>query len=35
VYEGTLEAYERAGGETQEPSMQQIVPPSTPREAQA
>jgi rhodanese-related sulfurtransferase len=28
VYEGTLAAYEQAGGETQEPSMQQIVPPS-------
>jgi 3-mercaptopyruvate sulfurtransferase SseA len=29
VYEGTLAAYEQAGGETQEPSMQQIIPPST------
>jgi rhodanese-related sulfurtransferase len=29
VYEGTLQAYEHAGGETQEPSMQQIIPPST------
>jgi 3-mercaptopyruvate sulfurtransferase SseA len=28
VYEGTLAAYEQAGGETQEPSMQQIIPPS-------
>jgi len=29
VYEGTLAAYEQAGGETQAPSMQQIIPPST------
>jgi rhodanese-related sulfurtransferase len=28
VYEGTLTEYEDAGGETQEPSMQQIIPPS-------
>jgi rhodanese-related sulfurtransferase len=28
VYEGTLAAYEAAGGETQTPSMQQIIPPS-------
>jgi rhodanese-related sulfurtransferase len=28
VYEGTLQAYEQAGGQTQEPSMQQIIPPS-------
>jgi 3-mercaptopyruvate sulfurtransferase SseA len=28
VYEGTLAAYEQAGGETQEPSMQQVIPPS-------
>lgn len=28
IYEGTLAAYEQAGGETQEPSMQQIIPPS-------
>jgi rhodanese-related sulfurtransferase len=31
VYEGTLAAYEEAGGETQEPSMQQIIPPSEPQ----
>jgi 3-mercaptopyruvate sulfurtransferase SseA len=30
VYEGTLAAYEQAGGETQEASMQQIIPPSHP-----
>ena len=29
VYEGTLAAYEQAGGETQEASMQQVIPPST------
>jgi hypothetical protein len=28
VYEGTLAAYEQAGGETQEPSLQQIIPPA-------
>jgi 3-mercaptopyruvate sulfurtransferase SseA len=28
VYEGTLAAYEQAGGETQAASMQQIIPPS-------
>ena len=28
VYEGTLAAYEQAGGETQEASMQQVIPPS-------
>jgi 3-mercaptopyruvate sulfurtransferase SseA len=28
VYEGTLAAYEEAGGETQEPSFQQVIPPS-------
>jgi rhodanese-related sulfurtransferase len=28
VYEGTLAAYEQAGGETQEPSTQQIIPPT-------
>jgi hypothetical protein len=30
VYGGTLADYEQAGGETQEPSMQQIIPPSKP-----
>jgi rhodanese-related sulfurtransferase len=30
VYEGTLAAYEQAGGETQAASMQQIIPPSHP-----
>ena len=28
VYDGTLADYEKAGGETQEPSMQQVIPPS-------
>jgi 3-mercaptopyruvate sulfurtransferase SseA len=28
VYDGTLADYEQAGGETQEPSMQQVIPPS-------
>jgi hypothetical protein len=28
VYAGTLTEYEDAGGETQEPSVQQIIPPS-------
>jgi hypothetical protein len=30
VYAGTLADYEQAGGETQEPSMEQIIPPSKP-----
>jgi rhodanese-related sulfurtransferase len=30
VYEGTLAAFEQAGGETQAASMQQIIPPSRP-----
>jgi rhodanese-related sulfurtransferase len=30
VYEGTLAAYEQAGGETQAASMLQIIPPSHP-----
>jgi 3-mercaptopyruvate sulfurtransferase SseA len=30
VYDGTLAEYEKAGGETQEPSMQQVIPPTTP-----
>ena len=34
VYEGTLAAYEQAGGETQEASMEQVVPPSQPDEVQ-
>lgn len=29
VFEGTLSDYEQAGGETQEASMQQIIPPSS------
>jgi hypothetical protein len=33
VYEGTLADYEKAGGATQEPSMQQVIPPSKPDEA--
>jgi len=32
VYEGTL-AYEQAGGATQDPSLEQAVPPSEPDEA--
>jgi rhodanese-related sulfurtransferase len=28
VYEGTLAAYEQAGGETQEASLQQVIPPT-------
>jgi rhodanese-related sulfurtransferase len=31
VYEGTLAAYEQAGGETQEASMEQIIPASKPK----
>jgi hypothetical protein len=31
VYEGSLAAYEAAGGETQAASMQQIIPPSKPQ----
>jgi 3-mercaptopyruvate sulfurtransferase SseA len=34
VFEGTLAAYEQAGGETQEPSLEQVVPPSAPDEVQ-
>jgi hypothetical protein len=29
VYDGTLADYEQAGGETQAPSMQQVIPPSS------
>jgi len=32
VYEGTLASYELAGGETQDPSLEQVVPPSQPEE---
>ncbi len=35
VYDGTLAAYEEAGGETQEASMEQVVPPSQADEVQA
>jgi rhodanese-related sulfurtransferase len=35
VFEGTLADYEKAGGETQEPSLEQVVPPSRPDEVQA
>lgn len=34
VFEGTLAAYEQAGGETQEASMEQVVPPTEPGEVQ-
>lgn len=34
VYDGTLDDYEKAGGETQEPSMEQVVPPAHPGEVQ-
>ena len=34
VYESTLAAYEQAGGATQEPSMEQVVPPTKPDEVQ-
>jgi hypothetical protein len=30
VYGGTLADYEKAGGDTQDPSMEQVIPPSTP-----
>jgi rhodanese-related sulfurtransferase len=33
VYDGTLADFEKAGGETQEPSMQQVIPPSNPAQA--
>jgi hypothetical protein len=32
VYEGTLAAYEQAGGATQDASVEQVVPPSQPDE---
>jgi hypothetical protein len=32
IYEGALADYELAGGATQEPSMEQVVPPSEPDE---
>jgi rhodanese-related sulfurtransferase len=30
IYDGTLDDYEKAGGVTQEPSFQQVIPPSVP-----
>lgn len=35
VFEGTLADYERAGGETQAPSIEQAVPPMRPDEVQS
>ena len=35
VLEGTLAAYEQAGGETQEASMEQVVPATKPDEVQS
>ena len=35
ILDGGFAAWEQAGGETQEPSLEQVVPPSKPSEVQA